>query len=149
MASTHTYAAVLAIFVVLAFAGANLTGNASAHRIYQHGDVNFYINSVDLPTKFTPGMPTYNSKATITNAGSQSASFVHYTLELYDPGGRYSAVAGFVHIGAGETKTFDLPSMPDLTVGTYRATFKIDTEDRYVETDETDNVYRTTLVLSY
>jgi hypothetical protein len=149
MSANYSYVAVLAVLIVAVTFGSGLiTGNVSVHSS-PHSNLNFYVNSVSFPAKFTPGTNSYHATATVTNSGLQSASFVYYRLDVYSQGGRYAGVDGFVNLGAGETKTFDLPDMSDLTAGTYSATFTLDTGYRYTETNELDNTYKTTFDLTY
>ena len=149
MTANHGYVAALAVFVVaIAFGAGSVTGNVSVHSS-PHSDLNFYVNSIFFPAKLIPGTNSYHATATVTNSGSESASFVYYRLDVYSQGGRYAGVDGFVHLGAGETKTFELPNLSDLTAGTYRATFILDTQNRYTEIDELDNTYKTTFDLAY
>ncbi len=149
MVTNYNYVVVLAVLAAAVTFGPGLiTGNVSVHSS-PHSDLNFYINNVYFPPKFTSGISSYHATATVTNSGSQSASFVYYRLDVYSQGGRYSGVDGFVHLAAGETKTFALPDMFDLTAGTYTATFKLDTQNRYTETSESDNTHATTFTVGY
>ena len=148
MSANYNYVVALAVLVVVvAFGSGSVTGNVSVHRTQQ--DLNFYVDSIYFPAKFTPGTSSYHATATVTNSGSQAASFVYYRLDVYSQGGRYAGVDGFIHLSAGERKTFDLPDLSDLTAGAYSATLMLDTYNRYAETNELDNTYTTTFNLAY
>jgi hypothetical protein len=150
MVLEHKHVAALAVFVVLVVVGSGFlaTGNVAITNPTSHG-VNLYINSVDFPARLTP---TYVPHATLTNSGRQSVTFVNYRLDVYPAGGNlgtryYTGKSGFVNLGAGETKTIELPAL-DIVAGTYSAVFKLDIDDRYIETDESDNTYTTTFTTS-
>ena len=166
MVLEHKHVAALAVFVVLVVVGSGFltqseqssdvqqtlrglfaTGNVAVSNPTAHG-LNLYINSVDFPAKFPVGSASYHGTATVTNTGSQSVTSVYYRLDISNLANSfYQGRADFVHIGAGETKTFDLAGL-DLDAGTYRAVFKLDTEDSFVETDETDNTYTTVFTVT-
>ena len=146
MVLEHKHVAALAVFVVLVVVGSGFltTGNVTISNPVSHG-LNLYVNSVDFPTKL---VSAYVPRATLTNSGPQSVTFINYELTIVRPDGtQWAKTAGFVNIGAGETKTIDLPAM-DIAEGTYNAVFKLDIDDRYVETDEADNTYATTFTTS-
>ncbi len=149
MVLEHKHVAALAVFVVLVVVGSGFltTGSFVTSNPTSHG-LNLYVNSVDFPGKFPAGSASYQGTATVTNTGSQSVTSVYYRLDISNLANSfYQGRADFVHIGAGETKTFDLPGL-DLEAGTYRAVFKLDTADSFVETDETDNTYTTVFTVT-
>ena len=147
----HKYIAALAVLVVLVVVGSGFmsTGNVAISNPTSHR-LNLYANSVDFPVKFVSGMSTYHGTATVTNTGSNSVTFVNYEITLTAPNGAsYVGKQGWFNINAGETKTFDLPDMDLNGANTYSYVFKIDTDDRYIETDETDNTYAGTFTVRY
>ncbi len=149
MVLEHKHVAALAVFVVLVVVGSGFLATGNVVQISSptpHG-LNLYVNSVDFPSKFTD---TYVTSATVTNTGRQSVTFVEYELVLVWPDGTHrTGTTGFVNIGAGETKTFQLSALTNAAPGTYNAVFSLDTADDFVETDETDNSYRTTFTTKY
>ncbi len=149
MALAHKHVAALAVFVVLVAVGSGFvaTGNVVQISSPTSHSLNLYVNSLDFPSKFSD---TYVASATVTNTGRQSVTFVGYELVIVRPDGTgRHATTGFVNIGAGETKTFQLSALTNTAPGTHNAVFSLDTEDDYVETDESDNTYRATFATSY
>jgi len=146
----HKHIAALAVFAVLVIVGSGFlaTGNVVISNPTSH-NLNLYVNTMDFPAKHTDF--SYAPAAIITNTGAQSVTFINYelTVQRTTPDPKQTGFAksqGSFNIGAGETKTIALPGM-DINSGEYSAVFKIDVDDRYVETDETDNTYTTTFII--
>ncbi len=150
MATYERLAAVLAVVLVVGIAGSGLFSGAATVT----SPLDFSIKDVQFPTNLVKNNP-FEAKAVILNTGTISATQITYDLRVWkDDAGR-----GRTEVFRSrqfESKVLTLPAgsdtvwtlVPvDLTNGTYAFYLKIDSEGQFDETDETNNVYETTLTI--
>ncbi len=142
MATTEQISATVAVVLVLgiiASSGIN-TGAATADQY------DFNIKGVVFPALTANN--EFTAQATFVNTGTLSRSFVTYDYRIWDAAGREifrSKDNSAVNLPSGETSAS--LSTVALVKGTYSVKIEIDSQNRFTETDEANNIYRTTITV--
>lgn len=149
MATHETFAAVLAVVLVIGVAGSGLLSGAATA-----SPLDFSIKEVQFPASLMKNTP-FVAKATFSNSGTISAGQVTYDLRVW----KDDAIRGRTEVFRSVQQDSKVLAMPasseivwslvpiDLKNGTYVFYLKIDSEGQFDETDETNNVYETTITV--
>ncbi len=155
MASYERTAAVVAVLVVLATAGAGFltTGGATASA----DPYDFYIKSVTYPKIIYPNTLTA-TKSVVGNTGTQSAAFIYYKYQIWEIDDYSGLPRAKVFESGDDTYIHTLPAnSKDLSrslsslmfphSGKYKVRVELnwDKNRGYEEKDKSDNVFETTV----
>ncbi|HIH14540.1 MAG TPA: hypothetical protein HA224_04800 [Nanoarchaeota archaeon] len=145
MATNNTLVAGIAVaLVALAFiAGSGFTGAATTNQL------DFSLDNVALPEKVAP-YESFTAKVSIAHTGTLPATFVNYDYRIWNAQGYEifrAADKSTVNLQPGsnvlDLVTADLPK-----AGIYTVEVTIDEDHHFVETDEGNNKYTTTLTVA-
>lgn len=142
MGGEKNLAVIAVALVVLSFVvGAGfLTGAATSN------SRDFYIKELVFPAKMQANVQ-FKGEATFVNTGSLPATAVIYDFRVWNSRGaeQYRIADNTrINLQPGENKV-TLPVLDLSKAGNYKIKAEIDFYNRFGETDETNNVYETTI----
>ncbi|MBI4095368.1 MAG: hypothetical protein HY438_00745 [DPANN group archaeon] len=148
MATYEKYIAAIAAVFLLANISHNFLGAGSAT---VKMPVDFSIRALYYPKIMLPNMHI-TTRAVLSNKGTQSASFVTYDYRIFDERGAevYRSPDGsYIQVLPVDTEVSRyISTVMFQKAGKYKVRVTIDSEKQFDETDETNNIYETTITVT-
>lgn len=146
MATEKSFAVLAIAVVALSFAaGSGYFGAGTGAATVEQYD--FSVRSVEFPAQISR-WDDFTAKATFANTRPIGVTFVTYDYRIYDSQNRevFRVREGpsTVQLPIG-VSTSDLEKTSLSKAGTYKVKVTIDYLNRFIETDETNNIYETTI----
>ncbi|MBI4095369.1 MAG: hypothetical protein HY438_00750 [DPANN group archaeon] len=141
---------VIAVLVALVAVGAPLlTGNAGGLGTGSSSlPYDFSVTNVQVPEPQYSYYPVRGIMATFKSTGSTSFGFVNYKMEVSSPTGYYYRDGvGSVTMPVSGSVSAEMPAVQDLPAGEYNVKVTIDYTGEHSETDESNNMFTTKLVV--
>jgi len=137
MVKNNSIAVIAAAVVLLAFVAPYFSPQGFAVARNQQ---DFTATGVVLPEPIVSGLG-FNVQAIFANLGDVSGSHVVYRYEILNAYNKLYSNEGSTDLLAGQTKTLTLYVDDELAAGTYTLKLIVDSDNAYIESDETNNIY--------
>ncbi len=141
-----SYIQLATVFAILVVGASLFSVGLSGFATVQQ-PMDFYVRSLDFPSNILHDNP-FRGTAVFVNTGNTSATFVAYDYAIYDYRGanvyRGEIKDSYVNLPISSAVNVTLQPV-DLKNGTYFVKLKIDSENHFVESNETNNEFVTTI----